>query len=170
MHSSARAFRTIHFLDIENLCDAAVVTKAQVEDALNDYIDRIGIADVDLVVVAANTTNAPTAYFTARRMCSARLLPPGSGKDAADLALLEAINSTPNITSFGTVIIGSGDHIFAPALAHIAAQGVNTIAVSRAGALSSALRLAAHSSITLPHVSHIRRATVIDIITRKEIA
>ena len=170
MYSLARTFRTIHFLDIENLCSAAIVTTTQVEDALTDYIRCVGIADTDLVVIAANTTNAPTAYFTARRMLSARLLPPGSGKDAADLALLEAINSTPNITSFDTVIIGSGDHIFAPTLAHIAAQGINTIAVSRAGALSSTLRLAAHSSITLPHVSHIRRATVIDIITRKEIA
>lgn len=162
--------RALHFLDIENLCGSAIVTALQVEDALTDYQRVVGISDNDLVIIAANTTNAPTAYLTAHKMLSARFLPPTWGKDAADLTLIEAITSTPNITSFDTVIIASGDHIFAPVLANLAAQGVSTVAVGRIGAISPQVRMAAHSTIKLPHLTSTHRASVIDITTGKEIA
>lgn len=162
--------RNIHVIDIENLCDSAIVTALQVEDALTDYQRVVSIGGADLVIIAANTTNAPTAYLTAHRMLSARLLPPTDGKDAADLALIEAIEDTPDITSFNTVFIASGDHIFAPALARIAAQGVNTVAVGRTWSISPQVRMAAHSTIRLPHLTRTHRATIIDITTGKEIA
>jgi hypothetical protein len=162
--------RTLHLLDIENLCDRAIVTALQVEDALTDYQRVVGIDNNDLVVIAANTTNAPTAYLTAHKMLSAQFLSPTEGKDAADLALIEAVTTTPNITSFDTVIIASGDHIFAPTLANLAAQGVNTVAVGRTWSISPQVRMAAHSTIKLPHLTSTHRATVIDIATGKEIA
>lgn len=162
--------RALHHIDIENLCDSAIVTALQVEDALTDYQRVVGIGDNDLVIIAANTTNAPRAYFTAHKMLSARFLSPTEGKDAADLALIEAVTGTPNITSFDTVIIASGDHIFAPVLADIAAQGVNTVAVGRIGAISPQVRMAAHATIQLPHLTSTHRASVIDITTGKEIA
>ena len=162
--------RALHVLDSENLCGSAIVTALQVEDALTDYQRVVGISDNDLVIIAANTTNAPTAYLTAHKMLSARFLPPTWGKDAADLTLIEAITSTPNITSFDTVIIASGDHIFAPVLANLAAQGVSTVAVGRIGAISPQVRMAAHSTIKLPHLTSTHRASVIDITTGKEIA
>lgn len=162
--------RSIHFIDIENLCESAIITEIQVEDALTDYRRVVGIGDSDLVVIAANSTNAPTAYLTANGLLGARFLPPTRGKDAADLALIDAITDTPDITSFDTVVIASGDHIFAPALAHVAARGVNTVAVSRTSSLSPHVRMAAHSVIKLPHLTHTHRASIIDITTGKEIA
>ncbi|WP_080792907.1 NYN domain-containing protein [Corynebacterium pacaense] len=167
--------RRIHFIDIENLCETAIVTERNVADALTDYIQHVGIDNDDLVTIAANTTNASISYLTAHRMLSACFVPPASGRDAADLALIEAITGTPRISTFDTVFIASGDHIFAPVLDRLAVLGVNTVAVSRAWSLSPHVRLAAHSTITFPHLTHTRRfrsqcAPVIDITTRKEIA
>ncbi|MGP5623196.1 NYN domain-containing protein [Candidatus Corynebacterium faecigallinarum] len=162
--------RSIHFLDLENLCDHAVLTEQLVEDTLADYIRTVGIGDSDQVIIATNSHNAAVGYLAANRMLNARFLPPGTGRDAADLALIDAIDHTPNLNSFATVVIGSGDHIFAFALARLATHGITATAVSRVRALSAQVRLAAHSVIRLPHYAHVQRARVIDITTGQEIA
>jgi uncharacterized LabA/DUF88 family protein len=52
-------------------------------------------------------------------------------------------------TRFAHVAIGSGDHLFAEAAAHLAAQGVWVTVVSRQRSLSRQLALAAREVVLL---------------------
>lgn len=56
--------------------------------------------------VRPGDTQGSTVGFPGRRMLSVRLLPPGRGRDAANLSLIEVITSTPNITA--TTIVANG--------------------------------------------------------------
>lgn len=138
----------IHFLDIENLCASGDLTAATVTTTIARYRHQVGVRPGDRVVVAASHHNT-VAYSAVRPVLSARCLAPRSGADGADLALIEAIATTPNIDRFSAVVIASGDHIFADSHAALAARGIPTIAVSRVGLCAAAIRLAATRTVTL---------------------
>lgn len=75
------------------------------------------------------------------------------GKDGADLNLLERFEHEGLPSGVDHVVIASGDHAFADVAARIAANGVRTTVVARAGTLSNRLRLAAMSTLILPSLS-----------------
>ena len=72
-----------------------------------------------------------------------------SGPDGADLALLEAIREERVAERFSKVVIASGDGIFAPVAADLAAAGVEVVVVSRPASLSRRLELAATRFVPL---------------------
>ena len=74
----------------------------------------------------------------------------GSGPDGADLKLLEVLANESVSERYKTVVIGSGDGIFAEPAAKLAAQGVQVIALCGTGHLSKRLKLAVHDVIKLP--------------------
>ena len=163
--------KSIHFLDIENLCDNSTPTAPQVENAIRDYQREVGIAANDLVVTAANNFNSATAYFTIHSILGrGRNLPPRSGPNAADHELIEAILGTPNLSHYNRVFIGSGDHIFAPVHAHLASLGAHTVAVSRPSGCSAAVRLASRETILLPHHEQVRLARITNVNTNSKVS
>ena len=97
-------------------------------------------------VVACAHCNAKCVWFNwpeARRLVR-------SGPDGADLCLLDVIANERIAERFGTVIIGSADHIFSEAAAHLAAQGTRVVAAIGHGRISSKLRMAVHDVVRLP--------------------
>ena len=82
-------------------------------------------------------------YRPARRLV-------GSGPDGADLKLLEVLTNENISERYQTVVIGSGDGIFAEPVAELASQGVHIIALHGTGGMSRKLKLAAHDVIKLP--------------------
>ena len=97
-------------------------------------------------VVACAHCNAKCVWFNwpeARRLVR-------SGPDGADLCLLDVIANERIAERFGTVIIGSADHIFSEAAARLAAQGTRVVAAIGHGKLSPKLRMAVHDVVRLP--------------------
>ena len=67
-----------------------------------------------------------------------------SGKDGADTVLLEAIGDVAWIAGhYDRIVLASGDHIFANAVAALKAAGVRVIVISPDTGLSARMRLAA---------------------------
>jgi hypothetical protein len=131
--------RRLHLVDIENLAGDPRPSLAQVRHALALYADRLAFGAMDQVEVASShltLLNAglgwPHAHYRIR-----------SGPDGADLALLDVLWHENIASRFTHVAIASGDHVFAEAAAHLAAQGVWVSVVSLQGSLSRQLRLAA---------------------------
>ncbi|WP_460991116.1 NYN domain-containing protein [Sinomonas soli] len=95
----------------------------------------------DHTVIASSHHNAAATYFgwagSAQRLAR-------SGKDGADTALIEAVSDTSWIAGrYDNVVVASGDHIFAPAVAALKAAGTNVIVISPDSGLSHRMRLAA---------------------------
>lgn len=151
-----RVFRTVHLIDIENLVGSATLSPADVRAVLSAYTEADLLHPCDHVIVACSHRNAlavsegwPGARYLWR-----------SGPDGADLALLGVANEERLAERFGTVVIGSGDGIFALSAAALAADGVTVDCVGRRGGTSARLRLAAQSTtyICTP-VSHVMEAS-----------
>lgn len=134
-----RPSRTLHLIDIENLLADPRPGIEAVRLARRSYNAQVGIGEHDLVVVACNhgcALRVGIAY------CGARLAV-RSGPNGADLALLDVLAEHDVGARFDAVNVGSGDGIFASAVAALRALDVATLVVSRPEALSAALRLAA---------------------------
>ena len=72
-----------------------------------------------------------------------------SGRDGADLALLDVL--AEDVTNrYEQVLLASGDGIFAPAAAELAAAGVLTTVLGRTGCVARRLQMAASRVIYLP--------------------
>ena len=137
--------RRLHLVDIENLAGDSLPSLGQVRQALGLYADCLGFGVMDQVEVASSQLtllNAalgwPHAHYRVR-----------SGPDGADLALLDVLRHENVATRFTHVAIGSGDHLFAEAAAHLAAQGVWVTVVSRQRSLSPRLALVAREVVLL---------------------
>ena len=129
--------RTAIALDLENLVGLPPIDRplADLKTALGD-IAR-GRTAVSVVGYCARPLQRKLAFelarFGVRVFGHADRTP-----DAADRLLVEHVTSAlPR--SVGTVVIGSGDHIFAPVAASLRRRGLRVEVVARPGTLSSAL-------------------------------
>jgi hypothetical protein len=137
--------RTLHIVDIENLAGAAVPTFALVTEVQGRYFARLDLGMDDQVVMAASHLGLleaargwPHARYRVR-----------SGKDGADLELLDVLEHENVAARFSHVVIGSGDGIFGRSAASLAAHGVRITVVSRHGSLAPGLARAAGDVIYL---------------------
>lgn len=131
--------RTLHMIDLENLCPAGRVTSDVVETIWTAYAKEIGVFAGDAVMVAVGVSNAATA-FLALPMNIQRLI--GRGCDGADLALLAAAEFEWAQRRFERVIVASGDHIFAPRIVQWSAAGLPVELVLGAGSMARVLKQA----------------------------
>lgn len=133
--------RALHVVDIENLAGAAVPSLAQVAEVQGQYLTCLGFGAGDQVVLAANhlaLLNAGLGWPNARYRVR-------SGKDGADLELLDVLEHENVAARFSHVVIGSGDGGFGHAAASLAARGVQITVVSRWGSLAYELaKVAGH--------------------------
>jgi len=137
--------RGLHLIDIENLAGAARPSFEQIRGVQGSYACRLAFGALDQVVVASShltLLSAALGWPHARYRMR-------SGRDGADLELLDILQYEKVAARFTRVIIGSGDGAFARAAARLAAAGVQVIVVSRRDSLSARLAIAASEVIYL---------------------
>jgi hypothetical protein len=138
--------RALHLVDIENLIGLARPSFADVAACYDAYCPLIRCHD--LVVVACNHgafAAVAWGWPDARRLVR-------SGDNGADEALLDVLRYERIDERFNAVVVGSGDGIFAEAVAGLGGLGVAVTVVSRREALSRRLRLAARHILCLSPV------------------
>jgi len=138
--------RAIHLIDVENLLGTSFVMTSAVAYLQTRYLEVVGIAPGDHVVLA---TGRRAALATWLGWKGGRKLLRG-GVDGADRALLEVIEHEALDRRFPRVVLASGDGIFAEACARLRAEGCSVTVVARPDSLSRQLRLAAQDIRRLP--------------------
>lgn len=119
--------RTVHLLDIENLC-RGTVTPRTVAKAWDCYCASSDLQESDHVVVGSGPTAAPIAWFALPGRCR-RVL--GRGIDGGERAILRAVDPDWLAQHFGRVVIGSGDRLFSELARQLVALGVVVQVVCR---------------------------------------
>src|ERR1700733_12603775 len=131
--------RALHVVDIENLVGAAVPTLDLVSAVQGRYLASLGFGADDQVVLATShlgLLNAGLGWPHARHLVR-------SGKDGADLELIDVLEHENIAARFRHVVIGSGDGGFSRAAADLMTRGIRVTVVSRWGSLSYELAKAA---------------------------
>lgn len=139
-----------HFVDIENLCGGDVATLCPAVWA--EYVRKVGVHDHDQITVAANRHNAVPAFFTLPSAARRILVP--NKPDAADRALVDAVDIDNLAEKCSTVVIASGDGYFAPLAKSLRAAGLRVVQVATSGAgfgVSTDLYVNCDELISLPH-------------------
>ena len=131
--------RRLHLVDIENLAGFAWPASEQVAACCRRYADLVNPHGSDLFVLACNHG---AGVAIADGWPGARYLW-HSGRDGAELALLEVLSGESVTNRFRTVVLGSGDGAFAGPAADLALNGVHITVVANCASLSRRLRLAA---------------------------
>ena len=137
--------RGLHLIDIENLAGGARPSFERIRDVQGIYAGHLTFGALDQVVVASShltLLSAALGWPHARYRIR-------SGRDGADLELLDVLLYEKVAARFTRVIIGSGDGAFARAAASLAAAGVQVTVVSRRDSLSSRLAFAAGEVVYL---------------------
>jgi hypothetical protein len=133
--------RALHVVDIENLAGAAVPTLELVTEVQDRYLSCLAFGADDQVVLAAShlgLLNAGLGWPHARYRVR-------SGKDGADLELIDVLEHENVAARFSHVVIGSGDGMFGHAAQGLADRGVHITVVSRRGSLAHNLaKIARH--------------------------
>lgn len=139
--------RSYHIVDLENLCGAGLPTAPAATAALERYVAAAGMGGDDFGVVAVNRSTLRRLAFVLPR--ALRWVAAGTGPDAADTALLGAVDARLLARRFEHVVIGSGDGAFAPLAATLKAAGVDVVVVTWPGQLSAKLATAASRVVEL---------------------
>lgn len=138
MSAPQRPHRTLHLLDLDNLLGGSNAPRSStvVESLVDRYEEAVGIEPGDHVVVAACTTIARDVFFDLP-VSWRRLI--GRGVDGADRALVEALPVDFIAARYNEVIIGSGDHFFAPLARELVSRGLIVAVACHSDRLSHCL-------------------------------
>jgi hypothetical protein len=137
--------RTLHVVDIENLAGAPVPSLTLVSEVQVRYVACLGFGANDQVVLAAShlaLLNAGLGWPHARYRVR-------SGKDGADLELIDVLVHENVAARFSHVVIGSGDGMFGATAASLADRGVYVTVVSRRASLAKGLARVASDVVYL---------------------
>jgi len=160
--------RTTMLVDVENGCGCADSVPYR-QNELHDHILGLpGLGQVQVIYATGPRArdlcpNLLWDWGRHRYLC-------GHGLNGADLALINAAKNDPAVFRSARVVIVSGDGIFAPLAAALAAQGTHITVVARRGTLSAALRLVAHRIEYLPEFSSETKAVNIIKYGESEVA
>ncbi|WP_424348044.1 NYN domain-containing protein [Kocuria sp. CH-021] len=133
--------RALFVIDIENMVGSCRLDVADVARTRTRIHAAVNLGAGDHTVIAASHYNAEAAYFgwagPAQRLAR-------SGKDGADLALLEVIDDAAWVAHrYERVVLASGDHAFAYAVAALKAAGVQVLVIPPDTGFSPQMRLVA---------------------------
>lgn len=137
-----RRGRHLVLIDIENIAGTPSPTEADVRVAMESLAE----------VVAGFDTAHRVWACSHRAALAVGCATPGdrrlwrSGRDGADLALLEVMDTECVAERYEQVTLCSGDGIFAEGVARLAGKGVSVSVVALQGRLAARLRLAAQRS------------------------
>lgn len=150
-HTCAPGDRSLHLVDIENLVGYRHLTLEAAAATAEHYRTAADLRPGDLTVVAASHHNG----FAARAAFPGATVRWRSGRDGADLALLDALDEF-DLGRFDRLVIGSGDGIFAEHAERCRQLGLTIAVVARPN--SVAARLAAVTDRLVPSAASIRKA------------
>lgn len=119
--------RTLHLIDVENLVGGVAAGRDAVAPALDAYRRTIDIGPEDHVVLGTGTELA----FAAKATWPGALLRIGRGIDGADRALLSVLDPAFIASHYHRLVVGSGDHAFAPMVADLRARRMAVVVVAR---------------------------------------
>ncbi len=137
--------RALHVVDIENLAGAAVPTQTRVTEVQRQYLASLRFGVDDQIVLASShlgLLSAGLGWPHARHLVR-------SGKDGADLELIDVLEHENIAARFRHVVIGSGDGGFSRAAAELMTRGIHVTVVSRWGSLAYELAKAVDDVIYL---------------------
>ena len=136
--TSIRKSRTMHLIDIENLCMAPNPTLEQVIEARRSYLKLMQPGDNDqfLVTVSSRHNLEAVAFGWAGATLKCR-----EGHDGADILLAEAILEDSLESRFDQVVIASGDGGLAPFVAQLKTLLSNVVVVSQPTAIAISMRM-----------------------------
>lgn len=131
-----KASRSIHLIDIENLCGGSDLSVSQVEAVRFEYFDLVQPNALDLFVIAASHHNLEASSYG---------WPGGfhqfrSGVDGADILLAKVMLEDSIQDRFQSVFLASGDGGLAPFASALISQGSQLTVVSGARQMSYAMR------------------------------
>ena len=136
--ASIRKLRTMHLIDIENLCMASNPTLEQVIEARRCYMALVNPRESDqfLVTVSSKTNLAAAAFgwVGAELKCH-------EGHDGADILLAEAIVEDHLESRFDKVVVASGDGGLAPFVTHLKSVFRDVVVVSQPTAIAFSMRV-----------------------------
>jgi hypothetical protein len=137
--SSIRKARTMHLIDIENLCMASNPTLEQVIEARRCYLELVKPSEGDqfLVTVSSKSNLEAVAFGWSGATLKCR-----EGHDGADILLAEAILWDHLESRFDQVVIASGDGGLAPFVVQMKALLSNVVVVSQPTAIAMSMRMA----------------------------
>jgi hypothetical protein len=139
--------RSVHLLDIENLLSTGEIEVHAINAVFTDYKEQVTMTTNDLVIVGVSSSEGLLAAgMSDLRNCRLLCRP---GKDGADLALQDVLDSERLEARFAVVHVATGDGGFSNSVAALAGRGARLVVVSRPESLSKQLRLAAHQTIEL---------------------
>jgi hypothetical protein len=136
--------RQLVLVDIENLAGGACTTDAAVRSARAALVGTGRIRPADHVVIGTShigLVQVGSVWGGVRYVVR-------SGRDGADLALLDVM-AEDVATRFESVILASGDGIFADTVSELAAAGVPTVVIGRRGHIAHRLQLVATQVVCL---------------------
>jgi len=134
--------RTLHLLDIENLLGGRV-TAARVKVMFALYCETAEVDVADLVVAACSHRFASKVLFALP--AQVRVVIGADVPDGADLALLDAVDAQSQAARFARVVVGSGDHAFAPLAQEFVVAGCPADMVTGSGFTARRLRMVCRS-------------------------
>ena len=125
--------RRVHLVDVENLVGGGRLTSADVAACFDAYVG-LGLVGPDDHVIVGCSPMVQLEVGLGWGGPHRRVV--GHGPDGADLALLDVVRTEALDARFTEVVVASGDHAFADAVARLRADGVAVTVVSRPDALS----------------------------------
>jgi len=144
--------RTLHVIDIENVCGTGRPDAALVASRMSILEAATPLGPRDQTVIGYNPGNRNAVAFGARR---SHQWVERHGPDGADLALNEIL-ADGFANRFDHIVVASGDHLFAPAVARLANLGIPTTVIAGTNNLSRELRMAATTIVQLAQLDAAR--------------
>ena len=150
MKPQALNHRTVHLIDIENLCETTFLNEGLVREVKDEYLRSINPKPQDLFVLGVSHFNLEAAVFGWGAGVAQYVVQ--SGLNGADLALLGVLGEASMIDRFTEVVIASGDGIFAEAGTRLRRSGLKVGFVGRTGAISYQIVRSGCSCLELPSI------------------
>ena len=143
------AGRTLHLVDIENLAGGSRADRATLSWATQAYGEAVRYRSHDHRIVACG----PRLAYEVGLLWPGALLKVGRGIDGADRVLGDHADPSFVGAHYDRVVVGSGDHYFAPVVAELIGAGLDVAVVCRRDALARSLDVVAPVVWLLDEVS-----------------
>ncbi len=143
---ASMGWRTLHLIDVDNLLgDPGCCEGDRIRGLFDAYRLASSFVPGDHVVVATgcNAQHALEVELAWPTVCHRRR----SGRDGADMALLEESEWAARAGRFRRVVIGSGDRIFLDAMDRLRAVDITVDFVARRRSLAAAIGVRARDCI-----------------------
>lgn len=143
--------RKVHFIDIENLSESAILDEELVREVKRDYFEVVKPGSQDIFVVGVSHFNLAAAIFGWGSGIAQYVVQ--SGQDGADLALLRAACDPLIKDRFSEVCIASGDHLFVEIGESLSQDGVMVKFAARQDCVARRILSSGYECLLLPSLN-----------------